>query len=174
MLRDALHDGAVRGQVYAEGLLAHHVLARANDVAVELLVQVVRNRAVHCFHVRVRQDVAVVGRDLLHAVEVLPEPGEHRVAGVADGHDLRAHVHFGQMTPARGRARELPAHQPAADYAEAHRSHHAYPSFACTSAMDSSMMSMAFSASASDMTMGGLMRRMCPAGIHASPFRNAV
>lgn len=49
-----------------------------------------------------------------------------------------------------------------------------YPSFPCTSAIDSSMMSIAFSATSLGMMIGGLIRRICPAGIHASPFLKAV
>ena len=49
-----------------------------------------------------------------------------------------------------------------------------YPSFFSTSPIDSSMMSMHFSATSRSMTMGGLMRRMWPAGIHARPLRNAA
>ena len=39
--------------------------------------------------------------------------------------------------------------------------------------MLSSMMSIAFIATSSSMISGGDMRRMWPAGIHASPLRNA-
>jgi hypothetical protein len=49
-----------------------------------------------------------------------------------------------------------------------------YPSFRSTSPIDSSMMSMHFAATSRSITIGGLILNMCPAGIQASPFRNAV
>ena len=48
-----------------------------------------------------------------------------------------------------------------------------YPSSLLTSAMDSSMMPMALRATSLGITMGGLMRRMWPAGIQARPLAKA-
>ena len=84
----------------------------------DLLVEVVRDGAVDDLDALVREQVAVVGDAPRRGLEALV-PREHVRARVADADDLGSDAELGEVDPARGRARELPAHQAAADDADA-------------------------------------------------------
>ena len=93
------------------------MLARAQNIHVELLVEVVRHGAVDRLDLAFGQQIVIIGEGP-HARQRVAEP-RHRVGvGVADGDDLWPHADVAQMDPARGGAGELAAHQPAADDAE--------------------------------------------------------
>jgi hypothetical protein len=108
------HDALVGVEVDPERLLAEQVPAGLQNRDVQLGVQVVRDGAVDRLDLGVVEQVAPVGRQPRRRGEALV-PGEHVRVGVAHVHDLRAHVHVGEVQPARGRGRELAAHQAAAD-----------------------------------------------------------
>ena len=111
-------DRLVRGPVDAERLLAEQVLAGLQRRRVDLLVEVVRDGAVDGLDALVREQLAVVGDPPRGGIEALV-PREHLGARVAHADDLRPDAEVGEVDPARGRARELAAHQAAADDADA-------------------------------------------------------
>ena len=119
MRGDRAVDRLVGGEVDPERLLAEQVLAGCEAGDVELLVQVMRHSAVDRLDRVVCEQLPVVGIQSRPRFEAL-EPREGLGARVADGRDLRTHAEVGQVDPARGGARELAAHQTAADHAEAH------------------------------------------------------
>jgi len=94
------------------------MFAGINNIDVDLLVQVMRNRAIDRFDLRIREKLLVIRVRGLHARHVLLKPGGRGRDGVAHRHDTRFEVDAGQMAPARRRAGEFLAHQAAADDAE--------------------------------------------------------
>ena len=91
---DRAVDRVVRGEVDPERLLAEQVLARVEDGDVELLVQVVRDRAVDGLDRVVGEQVAVVGDEPRRGVEPLEparaRPGSCRRRGRARGRTPRS------------------------------------------------------------------------------------
>ena len=118
MQRELGVDRVVRGEIDPEGLLAEEMLPGAKRRDDDLLVQVVRDGTVDDLDAVVVEQVVVVGDAPRRRLEALV-PREHVGARVADGHDLGPDAELGEMDPARRRARELPAHQAAADDADA-------------------------------------------------------
>ena len=141
-------DRLVRGEVDAEGLLAEQVLAGAQRCGEDLLVEVVGNRAVDDLDALIREQLAIVGDAARGGLEPLV-PREHVWARVADGDDLRPDAEVGEMDPARGCARELPAHQAAADDADADDAFAHEPSSASASEADTRSWTIAISAAVS-------------------------
>ena len=121
--RRAGQNGVVRGPVDAERFLAQKMLARGDDGAVELLVQIVRHRAVDGLHTGVGQELAVVGRRLPDRRDPLGQPSPPLIVPVADRDQLGARVHLRQVKPAGHGARQLPSHQAAADDPERNGCH---------------------------------------------------
>ncbi len=117
MRRDLRADRPVRRQVDAERLLAEQVLPGPEAGRVDLLVEVVRDGAVDGLDRVVREELPVVGDQPRSRLQPLV-PAEHLRAHVADGRELRPHSQHVEMRPARSRARELAAHEAAADEAE--------------------------------------------------------
>ena len=109
-------DRVVRGAVDAERLLAEQVLPGAQDVAEDLLVEVVRDGDVH--RVDVVEDLGVVRDQPRRRREPLV-PREHVGIRVGDGGDDGARADRLEVRPPCGRAGELAAHQAAADDREA-------------------------------------------------------
>ena len=126
MVAGDARDRQVGCKVDSEWLLAEQMLARSDDLAVELLVKVVRDGAVNGIDRVVVQDRAVVPDELGRGVQ-LPVPIEGGVARVADDGDLGANVDVGEMSPACGCACELAAHESCADDREANDAHHLPP-----------------------------------------------
>ena len=120
-IRVGLHfgqDRTVGGLIDAERLLPKKVLPGLERGDVKLLVEVVRNRTVDRFNGVVGQDFAVVRDEPRLRLEPLV-PGENVGIGIADDSKLRRNAEIGEMNPAGRCARELPAHQTAADQPEA-------------------------------------------------------
>ena len=118
MRRDRGIDRVVRGEVDPEGLLAEQVLTSVDNGGVELLVQVVRHRAVDRLDKRVREQLSVVRHESRTRFESFV-PREHLGIEIANDGDLRAHADVRQVHPAGRGARKLATHEPAADDAEA-------------------------------------------------------
>src|SRR6185436_14806960 len=110
-------------QVDPEGLLAEQVLARTDDVDVDLLVQVVGQGAVDRVDVGALEEIGVLARRDLDRGEVLLVPAEEPGVGVADPGQHGLEVQVEQVAPARDGGRELAPHQAAADDAEAYFPH---------------------------------------------------
>ena len=115
---DLGRDRLERREVDPEGLLAEEVLAGPEDGRVELLVQVVGDGAVDGLHGIVGEELPVVGDEPRSRLEPLV-PREHAGIDVADDRELRTDADVGEVNPARGRARELAAHEPASGEPEA-------------------------------------------------------
>ena len=127
----------VRGEVDPERLLAEQVLPGAEDRRVELLVEVVRNGAVDGLDGLVGEELAVVRDEARARLDPLV-PGQHVGVDVADDGELGADADVGEVDPARRGARELAAHQPAADEAEPDRPDTVATSESASSAVASS------------------------------------
>jgi hypothetical protein len=80
-------------EVDAEGLLRKEVLACLQHVQVDRLVQVVRHRDIHHVHLRIRQQLMIIRRDLLTARDAA-EPLAHGLDQVGHGHQFRLHIHI--------------------------------------------------------------------------------
>jgi hypothetical protein len=115
---DLRADRLVGPEVDAERLLAEQVLPGPEAGGVDLLVEVVRDGAIDRLDRVVRQEIAVVGEKTRRRLELLV-PGEHVRAHVADDGQLGADAGEVDVRPAGGRARELTAHEAAADEPEA-------------------------------------------------------
>ena len=112
-------DLLVGSQVDPERLLSQQVLAGADDVAINLRMQMVWHGAVDRVHAGVGEQLAIVGDRGGDVTQVVGEPIQAGRLGVGDGHQFRADVHIQQMAPALRRTGELARHQPASDDAEA-------------------------------------------------------
>src|SRR5262245_61566309 len=110
-------DDLIGLAVYAKRFFSQQMLAGAQDIHVEPLVEVVRHGAVDRLDVALGQQVVIVSVGP-HSRQRLAEPGHRVGVGVADGDDLWPHADVTEMDPARGGAGELTAHQPAADDAK--------------------------------------------------------
>ena len=144
-----LRDGPVGRQIDAEGLLAQQVLSRIEDVDVQLLVEVVRDRAIHGVHVAALQELQMVFHGTLNRRNVPLKPCRGIRIHVADRGDfgLEPEVSTQMQEPGRG-AGELPTHEPAADDAEAHLLRGAAAGRRCTAAAhrcDAAFSGVAFS-----------------------------
>ena len=122
--RGDVRDRPARGCVDPERLLGEEMLAGAEDLDVELLVQVVRDGAVDGVDVGAREQLVHVCVERVARDDAVREPVEARGVDVADGDDLRTEVDVQQMDPPRRGARDLTAHQPRADDAEPDGRHH--------------------------------------------------
>ena len=100
--------------------------AGAQDVAVDPLVEVVRDRAVDGVDGVVGEQVGVVRRARGRRVETLV-PGEHALVEIADVDDPRAYADVAEVRPARDRAGHLATHQAAADDPDPDVPRHAQP-----------------------------------------------
>jgi hypothetical protein len=111
-------DRLVRRQVDAERLFAQKVLSRLQASDVDLLVEVVRDGAIHRVDRVVREQLAVVGDEPRRRVEPLVPP-EHLRIHVADNRELGPGPEDVEVHPPGRRARELPTHEAAAHEPEA-------------------------------------------------------
>ena len=115
MRRDRGIDRVVRGEVDPEGLLAEQVLTSVDNGGVELLVQVVRHRAVDRLDKRVREQLSVVRHESRTRFESFV-PREHLGIEIANDGDLRAYADARWVHLAGSGARKLATHQPAAGF----------------------------------------------------------
>jgi len=127
VLRHSRLDLPEGRKVDAERLFRKEVLARADDLRINLRMLVVRHRAVDGLHLGIGQQLTVVVIEILR-VGVAAEPVEIRVRAVAGRDDLRPGNVPQQMEPAQRRAGKFLAHQPAADDAELHGLFHRHAS----------------------------------------------
>ena len=133
---DRRHDPLGGGEIDAERLLAEEVLARGGRVEVELLVEVVGDGEVEDVDRVVLEQVAAVGRLVGDRGDAV-EPTQRLGARVAHGDELRDDGVVLQRAPAPDGGRQLAAHEPRADDADADAilpRHASSPWTACLSA----------------------------------------
>ncbi|MPN35984.1 hypothetical protein SDC9_183489 [bioreactor metagenome] len=118
MFGNAAENGIIGFPVDAERFFTEQMAAAGDDIAVNLLMQIVRHRAVDGLDFGVGQQLLVIVRDLFDGREVVAIPVVKRRILVADRHQFRLGGHFGKVAPAGGRAGEFPAHQTGADDSE--------------------------------------------------------
>ena len=112
------HDPLGGGEIDAERLLAEEVLAGGDGVEVELLVEVVGDGEVEDVDRVVLEQVAAVGRLVGDRGDAV-EPAQRLGARVAHADELRHDGVVLQRAPAPDGGRQLAAHEPRADDADA-------------------------------------------------------
>lgn len=115
-------DAAGGGEVDAEGFLGEEVFAGGEDVAIQLLMQVVRDGHVDHVDVRVGEERLIVG-GLLRAGGDAIEPRERGGIEVGHGREDRADRDVGERAPAGERAGHFATHEAAADDADVYGRH---------------------------------------------------
>ena len=118
-LQVILPDGR---EVDAERLLGEEVFAGGEDVAIQLLMQVVRDGHVDHVDVRVGEERLIVG-GLLRAGGDAVEPRERGGIEVGHGREDRADRDVGERAPAGERAGHFATHEAAADDADVYGRH---------------------------------------------------
>ena len=115
-------DASGGGEVDAEGLLGEEVFARGEDVAIQLLMQVVRDGHVDHVDVGVGEQRLVVG-GLLRAGGDAIEPRERGGIEVGHGREDRADRDVREGAPAGESAGHFATHEAAADDADVYGRH---------------------------------------------------
>jgi hypothetical protein len=110
-------DASGGGEVDAEGFLGEEVFAGGEDVAIELLMQIVRDGHVDHVDVGVGEERLVVGR-LLSAGGDAIEPRERGGIEVGHGREDRADRDVREGAPAGESAGHFATHEAAADDAD--------------------------------------------------------
>ena len=110
-------DAAGGGEVDAEGLFGEEVFTRGEDVAIELLMQVMRDGYVDDVDIRVGEERLVVG-GLLRAGGDAIEPRERGGIEVGHGREDRADRDVREGAPAGESAGHFATHEAAADDAD--------------------------------------------------------
>ena len=107
-----------RAQIDAEGFFGKQVFSGREHVEIDLFVQIVRHGHIHDLHGRIGEQFVVIRSDL-RAGRHAAEPLTHGLDEIRHGDELRLHLHVGQSTPAGKSAGHFPAHEAAADDADA-------------------------------------------------------
>ena len=115
---DLLENAGVGRQIDSKGFFAHQVFARFQAGDIDLLVQVMGDRAKHPLHHRIGQQFLVIAGLLGNGRKMILVPGKQSGIDVTDGDDFRFQRCVEEMTPARHTAGEFPTHQAQADDAE--------------------------------------------------------
>ena len=110
-------DASCGGEVDAEGFLGEEVLTGGEDVAIQLLMQVVRDGHVDHVDFRVGEQRLVVGGLLCAGGDAI-EPRERGGIEVGHGREDRADRDVGERAPAGERAGHFATHEAAADDAD--------------------------------------------------------
>jgi hypothetical protein len=117
---DGIHNNAVGISVDAEGLLTEQVLARVDDINVDLFVKIVRNGTVYRIDVILREKLGVVGGAVFYGIKIVAEPLTCGGIYIRNTYDLGLGDVGGHMTPScRGRG-EFTSHKSAADDGKAY------------------------------------------------------
>ena len=123
---DAFHDGIVGFFVDTERFFPQQMTAGSDDVAVDLLVEVVRYGTVNGFDFRIGKELMIIVSDLFDGGEVVLIPGIESRIFVADGDQFRFCIYFSQVTPPGAGTGEFPAHKTGSDDSEFYSFHDAH------------------------------------------------
>lgn len=118
MIAARLKNGGVGFGVDTEGLFAEQMLAGVDNIAVELLVKIMRNSAVDSVDFGIVKKPAVVGFIVFDRVEITEKPFLRLIIGVAERDDFGTGDVLGQMTPACGGGSKFASHKTASDNTE--------------------------------------------------------
>ena len=132
MIFERFQNRIVLRLVHTKRLFAHQVLSGVDNVAVDLLMQDMRDSAVDGFNVLTGQQIVIICKVIFEVREGFIKPLEGRRIHVADADNFRLCDLILQMDPAKRCAGKFPPHQAAADDTKFHCFHMLSPPISCS------------------------------------------
>src|SRR5690606_10389995 len=111
-----------RREINAEWLLGKQVLSRAQNVAINLFMQVMRYGGINDVNFAVREQFTIILRQLPDRWQA-PEPIEALLIEIADRHEFSLNGTIFQRKPSAERAGRFATHQPPANDPDANGLH---------------------------------------------------